>query len=176
MQVALVESFWKCFFLFQVKFPKYCPAINQARALSALFSFGRGMVCWRVIPQHSFISSPRWGVLARSSPLVYWLQTICDCGGLWLLSLQKPGMQSVRERHRTYFFFLLKKCIFISASISGDLDLKELFEKNFSLNVLLHHTFQIRTLSQSNVNLALTLWVWKKLMTSQKIYLSHPQL
>ena len=93
----------------QVKFLNYCSSINQAGAFSALFSsFQREMVCWRVIPQHGFISFSCWDVLARSSPLVYWLQTICDCRGLWLLSLQKQEMQSIHERHRTFFFSLLK--------------------------------------------------------------------
>ena len=147
---------------FRWGFPKCCSSINQAGALSVPFSsFQREMVCQRVIPQHGFISSSCWDVLARSSPLVYWLQTICDCRGLWLLSLQKQEMQSIHERHRT-FFFSFEKCIFISASISGDQDLKELFEKNLSLSVLLHRPFQIRTLRQTSVNLALSLWVWKK--------------
>lgn len=120
MKAALLENFRKRFFLFQVKFPEYCSSINQVGALAALFSsFQREMVCWRVIPHHGFISFSCWDVLARSSPLVYWLQTICDCRGLWLLSLQKQGMQSIHEKHRT-IFFSFKKCIFISASISGD--------------------------------------------------------
>ena len=154
-----------------MKFLNYCSSINQAGAFSALFSsFQREMVCWRVIPQHGFISFSCWDVLARSSPLVYWLQTICDCRGLWLLSLQKQEMQSIHERHRTFFFLPFKKCIFISASISGDHDLKELFEKNLSLNVLLHCFFQIRTLSQANVNLDLTLWVWKKWDDFTKVF------
>lgn len=106
MKTASQESFRKPFF--QVTFPKYCSSINQPGAFSALFSsFQREMVCWRVIPQHGFISFPCWDVLARSSPLVYWLQTICDCRGLWLLSLQKQEMQSIHERHRTFFFFLM---------------------------------------------------------------------
>lgn len=87
MQVALAENFRKPRSFFQVKFPRHCSSMNQARAHSALFSsFQREMVCWRVIPQHSFISFSCWDVLARSSPLLYWFQTICDCGGLWLLS------------------------------------------------------------------------------------------
>lgn len=131
------------------------------------------MVRWRVIPQHSFISVSCWDALARSSPLVYWLHTIRDCRGLWLLSLQKEGMQSIHERHRT-FIFSLKKCIFISASISGDWDLKELFEKNLSLNVPRRHPFQIGTLIQTNMNLALTLWGWNKGL--HKTLSSHPQL
>lgn len=104
-ETAWLESFRKPIFLFQVKFLKYCSSINQVGAFSALFSsFQREMVCRRVIPQHGFISFSCWDVLARSSPLVYWLQTICDCRGLWLLSLQKQEMQSIHERHRTFFF------------------------------------------------------------------------
>jgi hypothetical protein len=46
MKAALMKNFRKTFFLFQVKFPKYCSAINQARALSALLSsFQREIVC-----------------------------------------------------------------------------------------------------------------------------------
>lgn len=103
-----LQNFRKPFLSFQVRFPKYCSSITQAGALSGPFCFQREMVCWRLIPQQGFISSSRWDVLARSSPLVYWLQTICDCGGLWLLSLQKQEMQSIHERQKTFFFFLLK--------------------------------------------------------------------
>lgn len=80
---------------------------KSCRALLALFfSFQREMVHWRVIPQHDFLSFSCWDVLARSSPLVYWLQTICDCMGLWLFSLQNQEMQSIHEKHRAFFFFL----------------------------------------------------------------------
>lgn len=109
----LLENFRKTL-LFQVRFPKYCSSINQAGALSVPFShFQREMVCWRVIPQPGFISFSCWDVLARSSPLVYWLQTICDCRGLWLLSLQKQEMQSIHERHRTFFFLLKNVYLFL---------------------------------------------------------------
>lgn len=107
-----LESFREHFFLFQVKFPKYCSSISQAGAFLALFSFQREMVCLRLFPQHGLLSFSCWDVLARSSPLVYWLQTICDCRGLWLLSLQKQEVQSIHERHRTFFFFLLKNVYF----------------------------------------------------------------
>lgn len=109
------------FFLFQVKFPKYCSSINQAGARWALFSaFQKEMVCWRVIPQHGFISFSCWDVLARSSPLVYWLQTICDCRGLWLLSPQKQGMQSIHEKHRTFFFLLKNVYLFLLAFLGTE--------------------------------------------------------
>ena len=109
-----LESFRKHFFLFQVKFPKYSSSISQAGAFLALFSsFQREMVCLRLIPQHGFISFSCWDVLARSSPLVYWLQTICDCRGIWLLSLQKQEVQSIHERHRTFIFFFLLKNVYL---------------------------------------------------------------
>lgn len=129
-------------FLIQLKLLIYCSTIHQAKHFLLCPPLCQEKWCTEELSLSvaSFLSPA--GMWTRSSPLVYWLQTICDYMGLWLLRLRKQEMQSIDETHRTVCFVLFSvKCVFISASIFRDQDLRA-FEKNLSLNVLLHCTFK----------------------------------
>lgn len=138
---VLPENFRKFLLCFLVQSLKYYSDINQAGVLSALilfFSKGNGVLKNYSSAQLYFVlllgyisKVITFGLLASNN---LWLQRI-------MTSLLAEAGDAINS-WKTQYFFSQKKCIFISARISRNQDLKELFffKKEFILEYIASST------------------------------------